>query len=490
MEERLLNEAKMNLLMFIVWGFVIPIAACSFVMLFLNGNIHDLSVLSMTVMAIGIKIFENKLGDKAKYLYACIMPLCGTVTMIADGEGRFGAMTQAYFLATVMIITYYNLNIVKTNVAVTVIANLTGMILYPQSYLNLHKLIVWIFILIVYILLGITVYAIVLYTNSLYYSIEKSGKESEEVLENVQSAFENLEQSSTKIFESLQEFEANTEEITASAEEIANSSNVQIKEVESSLTIFRKLNEKIANSEENIRKTVDIMKGLKDKNDKGIVAIEVLGEKFSENMKTTNAATSGVEDLSLKSSSISGIVESIRNIAQQTNLLALNAAIEAARAGDAGKGFAVVAEEINSLSAESTSATGKIDAILKDIIERVNDTHKIIGQNSKIVAESNEKLEDTEKAFKSILTSSDEVIKVIDLLMTELEDIIEIKEQLLKAMQKVNERSDKSANDSNEISMAIEGQSVPVENILNNMEIVKNGMNSLADVLNRKNMID
>lgn len=69
MEERLLNEEKMNLLMFIVWGFVIPIAACSFVMLFLNGNIRDLSALSMTVMAIGIKIFEKKLGNK---IFICV----------------------------------------------------------------------------------------------------------------------------------------------------------------------------------------------------------------------------------------------------------------------------------------------------------------------------------------------------------------------------------------------------------------------------------
>ena len=115
-------------------------------------------------------------------------------------------------------------------------------------------------------------------------------------------------------------------------------------------------------------------------------------------------------DLSHKSSSISGIVESIRSIAQQTNLLALNAAIEAARAGDAGKGFAVVADEINSLSAESSDATGKIDDILQDIIEKVNDTDKVIGRNSKVVAESNEKLEDTVKIFKTILTSSDEVI--------------------------------------------------------------------------------
>ena len=115
---------------------------------------------------------------------------------------------------------------------------------------------------------------------------------------------------------------------------------MQIKEVESSLAIFENLNEKIANSEQRISHTVNIMRGLKEKNDEGIVAIEVLGKKFAENIETTKVATEGMADLSQKSSSISSIVESIRNIAQQTNLLALNAAIETARAGDAGKVYA------------------------------------------------------------------------------------------------------------------------------------------------------
>ena len=64
------------------------------------------------------------------------------------------------------------------------------------------------------------------------------------------------------------------------------------------------------------------------------------------------------------------------------------------------------------------------------------------------------------------------------------EDFVVIKDQLLHAMEQVNDMSKKSANDSNEISMAIEGQAAEVENILNNMEIVKAGMNCLADVLN------
>ena len=55
-------------------------------------------------------------------------------------------------------------------------------------------------------------------------------------------------------------------------------------------------------------------------------------------------------------------------------------------------------------------------------------------------------------------------------------------------MEQVSNMSGKSARDSNEISMAIEEQAEEVENILANMEKVKNGMNCLADVLNGKNI--
>ena len=228
------------------------------------------------------------------------------------------------------------------------------------------------------------------------------------------------------------------------------------------------------------------MKELKAKNDEGIAAIEVLGKKFDENIETTKIASDGVAELSHKSSSIGDIIESIRNIAKQTNLLALNAAIEAARAGEAGRGFAVVADEINSLSAESSDATGKIDTILKDIIETVDDTHKVIDRNSQVVIESNEKLEDTIKIFRNMLASSEEVIKVTDLLKNELGDIVEIKEQLLQAMERVEAISQQSVNATGEISAAMEGQAEEVQNIVSNMKLVENSMNSLAAVLNGK----
>ncbi|MBQ3601998.1 MAG: hypothetical protein II992_12490 [Lachnospiraceae bacterium] len=480
------NERVGNIVLFSYIS-IIAVAGWAAVMLFLNGGVRECVFPLGGVCAIITKIFEKKLGKVTKYVYASIPPIIGAITCAVcstSSSDSYVCITHYYMAATVLLVIYLDMNLVKMNAIVTIVVNVVMMIIFPDGFLKLHKVIGWVFILLFYLISFAGSTFICYRTNLLLGMVEEKGKESEHVLHNVRNAFESLEQSSAKIFDSLQEFEANTEEITASAEEITNSADVQIKEVESSLAIFENLNEKIASSEQRISHTVNIMRGLKEKNDEGIVAIEVLGKKFAENIETTKVATEGMADLSQKSSSISSIVESIRNIAQQTNLLALNAAIEAARAGDAGKGFAVVADEINSLSTESSEATGKIDDILQDIIGKVKETDKVIARNSKVVAESNEKLEDTVKVFEIILTSSDRVIEVTNLLKKELDDIVEIKEQLLRAMEQVNDMSRKSASDSGEISTAIEGQAEEVENILANMEIVRKGMSCLADVLN------
>ena len=487
--EVLKNEEKqMNLIMFLAWGLLIPIAAFAFVMIFLEGTVKDAAILIMIILAVLIRVLEKSLGSRAKYLYSCLMPIIGAITIVVGDDGKFGAMTQAYFLTTVMTIAYYDVSVVKVNAIVTVVVNMIAMIIFPGSYFKLHSLIVWIFILIVYALEVIVAYVIAGRTFSLFSNVEKNEKGMEELLENVRQAFTGLEESSESIHGSLSTFQKSTQDIAVSTEEISNSSEKQIEEVNGSIDIFNSLNEKIRVSEKQVIVTMENMVQFKAKNDEGITSISELSKKFDENIKATQEATEGVAALSQKSALIAGIVDSIDQIAKQTNLLALNAAIEAARAGEFGKGFAVVADEINVLSTESSNATREIDAILKDIIKTVEETNHIMGKNDVIVKESSDRLEDTVKIFEAMINSSDEVLSIIKTLKQELVSIVDIKDSLMSAMNSLKGISERSAETTTEISMATEEQVSGVENILQSLESLQGGIEKLAKVLEADNI--
>lgn len=392
-------------------------------------------------------------------------------------------MVEAYFLVLFLAVPYYDLSVIKVCAAVTIGVNTIGLIIFRQAYLSMYTLPIWIFIIMVYVLAIAAAAFIVFRARSLFAAVELKEGEVEELLENIRGAFEGLQESSQSIYDSLHSFEQSSSEIAASTEEISASVEQQIEQVEGSIQIFNDLDGRIGDSEARVLQTVENMKQLEEKNNEGIVSIGELSKKFSENIKATQVASEGMAELAQKSSSIGEIIDSISQIAKQTNLLALNAAIEAARAGEAGKGFAVVADEINALSGESSSATQKIDAILKDIIATIDDTNKVIDRNTVIVRESSDKLDDTVKIFDTMLKSSEQVIEETDKLQGELSGIVEIKERLLDAMTQVEKISQISVQGTTEISSSTQQQVTGVETILSSMAKVQAGIDRLANIL-------
>lgn len=480
------EENKMNNIMFAIIILVTTVAF-AFVMIFLDGTAKDSIVFIMVGIAVIIKIFQRKLGYLAKYLYICVFPVCGAIVIAFTDDGKFAAITHAYLFGLILSIAYYNVKVVYANAISTIVVNAITMIIFPHSYLLLHHLVVWIFILLVFILCVLTAALVSMNTNMLFKTVEQKEQKTIELLGSVKTAFDGLKDSSEKIYDFLNSFEGLSQEIASAAEDISGSAAIQTDEVHGSISIFNKLSDKIIGSEERIAQTVNNMASLKAKNNEGIESINRLSKQFDDNLSSTKEAANEIATLSQKSTSIGEIIQSIHEIASQTNLLALNAAIEAARAGEAGKGFAVVADEINTLSIQSTDATTKIDDILKDIITIVDHASMIMGENKNIVAESHNKLNDTIDVFHNMLDSSEEVIKVTNLLKSELDDIIVIKDSLMQSMNKLSETSQRSSDATTGISQSTEDQVTAVNDIIKSMDSVQESIQHLSSVLENNN---
>jgi len=159
----------------------------------------------------------------------------------------------------------------------------------------------------------------------------------------------------------------------------------------------------------------DVMQNAKDSSQASVeVSIAAEGRidetvsTFNDVQMSINHFNKVVEGLGNRTRQIVEISNTIESIAEQTNLLALNAAIESARAGEAGRGFAVVAEEIRKLSLNTSDALHEIQAIVKEILESVDDAMVQMESNQKVSSNALEMANGTKDLFADIKENANE----------------------------------------------------------------------------------
>lgn len=180
---------------------------------------------------------------------------------------------------------------------------------------------------------------------------------------------------------------------------------------------------------------------------------------------------------------MSGIVNSIENIANQTNLLALNASIEAAREGEAGKGFAVVADSIKGLSEDTSSELANIKAIINDLVDKFG----LCTENIGYVVESNaSNMEDTKEVMdafdvldKGITETSDIVLRINSIIKRSVEQITSISNQIVD----IQRGAESSAAASEEVTASVEELTALMNTLDSNSEELTQKADNLVNEL-------
>lgn len=141
---------------------------------------------------------------------------------------------------------------------------------------------------------------------------------------------------------------------------------------------------------------------------KGVDSIQVLENKINDTKESIESISNKVGEFIDKTTAITQLTDTVKDIADQTNLLALNAAIEAARAGQHGRGFAVVADEVKNLAGKSAEAAKHIEILAREITNKSEDVNQYI---KKGIENINESTKLTEESLNIIIKVADFALK-------------------------------------------------------------------------------
>ncbi|MBX3043026.1 MAG: Cache 3/Cache 2 fusion domain-containing protein [Candidatus Kapabacteria bacterium] len=252
-------------------------------------------------------------------------------------------------------------------------------------------------------------------------------------LKNDINAFaESLSDLITQLSDSIQNTASAAHEISSTAESLAAASQEQSAQADEVANAVEAMSRTITENAMSASRTADVAtKNSSMASESGKVVEQTVSKMKDIATVVKNSATN-IEQLGESSKQIGEIISVIDDIADQTNLLALNAAIEAARAGEQGRGFAVVADEVRKLAERTTEATKQIAKMIKGIQHETEQAVIAMNKGTVEVQSGIELADLAGESLKQILTSTHEVLDMVNQIAAASEEQSATSEQISK----------------------------------------------------------
>ena len=127
-----------------------------------------------------------------------------------------------------------------------------------------------------------------------------------------------------------------------------------------------------------------------------------------DGMKVVKDVIDTMAAINQSAKQIADITSVIDVLSFQTNLLALNASVEAARAGEQGRGFAVVAAEVRNLAQRSATAAREINALIKRSVSMANEGSVLVAKAGTTIQHVVDTVENVSEVVSKVTSSSEQ----------------------------------------------------------------------------------
>ena len=246
------------------------------------------------------------------------------------------------------------------------------------------------------------------------------------------------------------------DEISRAIEDVSKGAIAQAEDIEVATAKVSEMGEgitMIAESVGNLNRSADSMMDADDASE------EIIKDLARSNDRTTQAIRDVSSKVNATDESVGKIQEAvtlIASIASETNLLSLNASIEAARAGEAGRGFAVVASEIKKLAEESNASADRIAQIIQQLSADSRATVAVMQEMEEIVAQQQEKLDETRAKFSEVSEGIRVTIEEADLIRANTDTCNGSRAQVVDVIQNLSAISEENAASTEETTAAMQ----------------------------------